>query len=124
MGEPREALAFERTVVRFFGIVSLIGWALFVLCYGVGGLFLYRGVLGADPSRWIAWIAAPAMLLLSVGSVGLVPVAYASLLGGLVMLLWLLPRHARRLHRGDLGWMAVTVSFAVVAIGGWFEFVQ
>lgn len=122
MGEPRDALAFERTVVRFFGIVSLIGWSLFVQCYGVGELLLYRGVLGVDPSPWTAWIAVPAMLLLSVGSVGLVPVAYVSLLGCIVML-WLLPRHARRLHRSDLAWSAVTVSFAVVAIGGWFEFV-
>jgi len=95
MDEPRDALAFERTVVRFFGIVSLIGWSLFVQCYGVGELFLYRGVLGVDPSPWTAWIAALAMLLMSVGSVGLVPVAYVSLLGCFVMLLWLLPRSLR-----------------------------
>ena len=109
--------------MRFFGIVSLIGWSLFVQCYGVGELLLYRGVLGVDPSPWTAWIAVPAMLLMSVGSVGLVPVAYVSLLGCIVMLLWLLPRNARRLRRGDLAWIAVTLSFAVVAIGGWFEFV-
>lgn len=123
MPESRDGLAFERTVIRFFGTVSLIGWSLVVQCYVLGGLVLYRDVLGVDPSPWIAWITAPALLLLSVGSVGLVPFAYLSLLGCLVVLLWILPRHARRLRRGDLAWIAVTVSFALVAIGGWFEFV-
>ena len=124
MPESRDGLAFERTVVRFFGTVSLIGWSVVAQGFVFGWLVLYQGVLGVDSSPWIAWITAPALLLLSVGSVGLVPVSYVSLLGCLVLLLWILPRHVRRLRRGDLAWIAVTVSFAIVAIAGWYEFVR
>lgn len=121
MHESSDGLVFERTIVRFFGIVSLIGWSMVVLGT-VCGVVLSCCALGMDASPWIGAMAMPPALLLVVCSVGRVPVAYVSVLGCLVILLWILPRHARRLRRGDQAWIAVTVSFAVVTLGWMFEF--
>ena len=92
---------FAQSVVRFCGVIAVVGWSIVVLSW-------VAARLGAGP------LLGP---LVALATLALFVLGYLSVLGTVVGLSWAIPSAGRRLGRSGFAWFGVNAAFAVVCVG-------